>query len=126
MTTYEPEGEIQASERFLIDSPTHGWRIFAWKDAVRVRSGNLLLPEFSGKTIRVADVTVAVSKGRVVRLDQIAIFEWPFDAIGRIEGKKLMPTILDKLNKVGDTQEIKPTEADTLGISKALGLKPGK
>jgi hypothetical protein len=114
--------------RYLIDDPILGWRTFPMAKATSAYRGELLLPEWAGRTVRVV-LAVAILKGRRIHhLQRIEPSEWKFDSEGRVDQDEVMRRIQKHVNSAtGETAATgvatrRLSDADISAIRRCLKL----
>lgn len=125
--THQPPTE-KLTIRLLIEHPTLGWRPISDVRSSAIYRGEKAVPEFAGKTIRMATVILAI-EGQSKSLRRIEITHLKFLDDGHFDGKGFMARIIEKINKGMDEKSTNDSaEHDTLtsteiqSICHALGM----
>lgn len=110
---YQPPTE-KLTIRLLIEHPTLGWHPLSDARSSAIHRGEKAVPEFAGKTIRMATVILAIEE-QSKSLRRIEITRLKFLGDGYFDRKGFMARIIEKLNKGTDEKSDKDSaEHDTL------------
>lgn len=100
--------------RLLIEHPTLGWRPISDARSSAIHRGEKAVPEFAGKTIRMATVILAI-EGQSKSLRRIEITHLKFLDDGYFDRKGFMAGIIEKLNQAPtDMKERKAYQEETI------------
>lgn len=115
--------------RFLVDDPVLGWKIFPLTRALAAYHGEATIPEYAGRSLRIAFAHVEVAGGHFTCLTRLECSEWLLDGEGRVDQDKLMRNIVKGIDPPVEPIDFRllasvpVVEKDIIAIQRCLGVQ---
>jgi hypothetical protein len=109
--------------RFFYDNPSTGWQAFPVSRGEAIFRGELPVPEYAGKTMRIAIAHVDECESKLVALNNMSISSWKIGDDGIAVQSEQMRRILELINGEPDNRgDSIVSKEDFEAIKYCLGL----
>lgn len=109
--------------RFFYDNPSTGWQAFPVSRGEAIFRGELSVPEYAGKTMRIAIAHVDEDENKLVALNNLSVSSWKIGDDGFADQTEQMRCILELINGEPEASgDSVVTKEDFEAIKHCLGL----